>query len=174
MPAQISGSQSGTVGLINALTAVNSTSGTSIDFTGIPSGARRITVLFNNVSTTGTSNIQIQIGSGSFTTTGYVSNANYVNDAPSSNTSTGSSSTTGFLLVVDTTATQAYYAVVTINLLSGNTWICAGTGMRTPATQNGTFNAGAVALAGALDRVRITTVGGTDTFDAGAINVLYE
>jgi hypothetical protein len=35
-------------------------------------------------------------------------------------------------------------------------------------------SAGAVTLSGTLDRVRITTVNGTDTFDAGSINILYE
>ena len=37
-----------------------------------------------------------------------------------------------------------------------------------------TICAGRVTLSGALDRVRVTTVNGTDTFDAGSINILYE
>jgi hypothetical protein len=36
------------------------------------------------------------------------------------------------------------------------------------------FSAGSKTLSGTLDRVRITTVNGTDTFDAGSINILYE
>lgn len=173
MPATISGSQNGTVGLINSFTAA-SASGVAIGFVGIPSAARRITVMLNNVSTAGTSNLQLRVGSGSFSTSGYVSNANYVNDSPSSNTSTGLSSSTGFILVADTTAAQAYYGVITLNLLGSNIWVCAGTGMRTPATQNGCFNSGAITLAGALDRIQLTTVNGTDTFDSGNINILYE
>ena len=41
----------------------------------------------------------------------------------------------------------------------------------TTNTQNG---AGGVTLGGTLDRIRITTVNGTDTFDAGTINLLLE
>ena len=59
--------------LITSGTAVASTSGTSIDFTGIPSWAKRITVMFNGVSTNGTSQQLIQIGSGSVNATGYSS-----------------------------------------------------------------------------------------------------
>ena len=55
----------GAYGQLVSGTAVASTSGTSIDFTGIPSWVKRITVMFNGVSTSGTSFKQIQIGSGS-------------------------------------------------------------------------------------------------------------
>jgi hypothetical protein len=34
--------------------------------------------------------------------------------------------------------------------------------------------AGHVSLSGALDRIRLTTVNGTDTFDAGSVNIIYE
>jgi hypothetical protein len=34
--------------------------------------------------------------------------------------------------------------------------------------------AGSVTLSATLDRIRITTVNGTDTFDAGSINIAYE
>ena len=57
--------------ILTSGTAQASTSGTAIDFTGIPSWAKRITVMFNGVSTNGTSNPQIQLGSGSPTTSGY-------------------------------------------------------------------------------------------------------
>ena len=43
-------------------TAVASTSGTSVDFTSIPSWVKRITVMFNGVSTSGTSNPLVQLG----------------------------------------------------------------------------------------------------------------
>jgi hypothetical protein len=70
-------------------TAVASTSGTSIDFTSIPAWVKKITVMFDRVSTNGTSFVQVQLGtSGGFVITGYVSAA--------SNTGTGISSTTGF------------------------------------------------------------------------------
>ena len=59
--------------VITSGTSQASTSGTSIDFTSIPSWVKRITLMFNGVSTNGTSNYQIQIGSGSVTTSGYTS-----------------------------------------------------------------------------------------------------
>ena len=73
MAAQISGT--GAIGLINSMTAQNSTSGTAINFTGISSAAKRITVLFNGVGTSGSSNLQIQVGPGSYITTGYTGSA---------------------------------------------------------------------------------------------------
>ena len=61
------------VGVLTSGTAVASTSGTSIDFTGLPSWVKRITVIFNGVSLSGSSNLLIQLGTGSttYTTSGY-------------------------------------------------------------------------------------------------------
>lgn len=153
-------------------TAVASTSGTSVDFTGIPSWVKRITVMFSAVSTNGTSFYQVQIGAGSVTTSGYVSNTNYVNN--SANSTTGTSATTGYLIVHDVAAASLYTGVTVLNLINSNTWVSSGTGLRTGAPQAGIFNSGFIALGGTLDRVRITTVNGTDTFDAGTINILWE
>ena len=150
-------------------TAVASTSGTSIDFTGIPSWVKRITVMFNGVSTNGTSAIQIQLGSGSFTTSGYVGGAGRVTTASAA----GSSLTTGFLIAVISAAADTQNGSFVITNLSGNIWTCQGSVFSSnySATQTG---AGLISLGGALDRVRITTSNGTDTFDAGSINILYE
>ena len=146
-------------------TAVASTSGTSIDFTSIPSWVRRITVILSGVSTNGTSLMQVQLGSGSFTTTGYVS-AGWA-----SNTTTNSS-TTGLLLNALTAAANLQSGALVINQISSNVWVSSG---------NFAFNGGgatvvggSISLGGTLDRVRITTVNGTDTFDAGTINILFE
>ena len=148
-------------------TAVASTSGTSIDFTGIPSWVKRITVMFNGVSTSGTSFYQIQLGAGSVTTTGYI-NAVY---RGGSNTIVTAGQTTGFgIAVVSATSTVSGSAI--FSLVSGNNWSCQGTFADASANIFGT--AGSIALGGTLDRVRITTVNGTDTFDAGSINILYE
>lgn len=155
-----------TLGLTSG-TAV-SASGTAVDFTGIPSWVKRITVMFNGVSTSGTSLRLIQIGSGSFTTTGYVSSASGGGSA----SVTTSTSTAGFVVDSVAVAADATTALYTIVNISGNIWVCAGTG----AVSVGAFrsNAGNVTLSSTLDRVRITTVNGTDTFDAGTINIMYE
>ena len=152
-------------GNIKSGTAVASTSGTSIDFTGIPSTAKRITVMFNAVSTSGTSNILIQIGSGSVTTSGYVSLAQQA--------ASGATSTAGFIVTQTITAANNLYGFVGINLISGTTYVESG---NTGTGGGAVFNSsgGSPALSAALDRVRITTVNGTDTFDAGSINILYE
>ena len=148
-------------------TAVASTSGTSIDFTGIPSWAKRVTVMFNGVSTSGTSPFLLQIGSGSFVTSGYASQAS---------TSGGATVvTSGFSVSASIIATSTFSGSVTLFLIGSNTWCGSGTIANTSATSVGYVSGGnSPALSGALDRVRITTVGGTDTFDAGTINIMYE
>ena len=150
--------------LITSGTAVASTSGTSIDFTSIPSWVKRITVMFSGVSTSGTSNIQAQIGSGSVTTTGYVSGSTIG--------TTYTSATTGFLLYNNTSAADIISGVITICNITSNTWVEGGMLNNTGALRISGGNS--PALSGTLDRVRITTVNGTDTFDAGSINILYE
>ena len=150
-------------------TAVASTSGTAIDFTGIPSWVKRVTVMFSGVSTSGSSNVQIQVGSGSFTTTGY---AGTCLEAISGGTSIGANNSTGFVIHNDINGTILAYGSVVLNSFTGNTWIQVGTVGR--AATSGSFSGGSVSLSGVFDRVRITTVNGTDTFDAGSINILYE
>jgi hypothetical protein len=153
-------------------TAIASTSGTALDFTGIPSWVKRITVMLNGVSTNGTSNIQIQIGSGSFTTSGYTSSSANIDGT---NATTVSSGTSGFLIYVgNVTAASSGSGVCTINLITGNTYVHQGQIMRTSTAGLVTLSTGFLALGGTLDRVRITTVNGTDTFDAGSINLLWE
>ena len=150
-------------------TAVASTSGTSIDFTGIPSWVKRITVMFNGVSTNGTSFPQVQLGSGSVTTSGYSSFAGFLAGA---NQTSASSATTGFHMNDGTTAATRF-GIMTITNITGNTW----TSNHTMGDVGGTVvfsGAGSIALSATLDRIRITTVNGTDTFDAGSINIMYE
>ena len=144
-------------------TAKSATS-TSVDFTGIPSWVKRVTVMFDGVSTNGSSAVQIQIGSGSVTTSGY-SSLFYIN----ANVSTV---TSGFSISGYTGAADARKGVITISLLTGNTYLCNGQVSQTTAIVGHLL--GSVALGGVLDRVRITTVNGTDTFDAGTINILFE
>jgi hypothetical protein len=153
---------------ITSGTAQNSTSGTSIDFTGIPSWVKRITVMFSGVSTNGTSLPQIQIGSGSVTTTGYLGSGGV---GPTMGAST---STTGFSLTNSWAATAVFHGKAEICLLSGNVYVFSFVAGRSDAGSLLWGGGSSPALSGALDRVRITTVNGTDTFDAGSINILYE
>jgi hypothetical protein len=154
------------VGILTNGTAVASTSGTSIDFTSLPSWIKNITVMLSGVSTNGASAVMVQLGtSGGFVTTGYISG---------SESGTGSGSiTTGLACgragVVS--ASSTYYGFLQVSTLGSNVWVASGNTWDAAAAYT---NAGGVTLGGTLDRIRITTVNGTDTFDAGSINILYE
>ena len=162
-----SGAQSN--GIVSG-TAVASTSGTSIDFTSIPSWVKRITVMFSGVSTTGTSTMQVQLGAGSVTTTGYLGSMCYIS---ATSVSQGLIST-GFGVVYAPAAAYAWNGFATFTLLGSNTW-CASSNMSIGASASQmNLASGSIPLSGTLDRIRITTVNGTDTFDAGSINILYE
>jgi len=153
-------------------TSVATTSGTSIDFTSIPSWVKRVTIMFNGVSTSGTSIVQVQIGSGSVTTTGYSSNASYSNPVAS----TGFAST-GFITDNTNTAVAAYArsGALHLMLIASNTWVASGTiAFGSTALVANACGGVSPALPGALDQIRLTTVGGVNTFDAGSVNILYE
>ena len=154
---------------VNTLaTAVASTSGTSIDFTGLPSWIKRITVMFSGVSLSGTANPLIQIGSGSVTTSGYISSGAAVAGAGS----TGMASSTAGFVMNSSGAANVVSGHMVITTLGSNVWVSSHSAKY--STTFCLFGGGDITLGGALDRVRITTTNGTDTFDAGTVNILYE
>jgi len=150
-------------------TPVASTSGTSIDFTGIPSWVKRITVMFSGVSTNGTVSLLVQIGdSGGIETTGYVSSSvNATNGASSS----GTDNTSGFV-IRSASASNTWSGHMTITNLNSNLWVSSHT-LKGNTTSNAS-GGGDKTLSDTLTQIRITTANGTDTFDAGSINILYE
>jgi hypothetical protein len=155
---------------ITSGTVAASTSGVSVNFLNIPSWVKRVTVMFDGVSTNGTSNLQVQLGD-----SGGIENSSYVGQV---SIATGAVNTlaysAGFLLTQqNTVATSIYSGAMTITLLnlSSNMWaethtVGGGSGVN--------FGGGVKSLSGTLDRVCITTANGTDTFDAGSINIFYE
>jgi hypothetical protein len=156
---------------ITSGTAV-SASGTSVDFTSIPSWVKRITVMFSVVSTNGTAPMLIQLGTSSgVVTTGYASVSSVVGSGVAT-----ASNTTGFIL-----APSALYIVsghtfsgsFSLDLIGSNIWTLSGS-ICAPDQPYTYTSTGAKTLAAALDRVRITTTNGTDSFSAGTINILYE
>lgn len=147
-------------------TAIATTSGTSKDFTGIPSWVKRITFIFKDVSTNGSSAFNIQVGSGSVQTTGYSSGA-------WSSTATTVTANNGFIASISGAA-FGFTGIMTIENMGANTWVASGLSTVTGTGNTGYQSVGSVVLAGALDRIRFTTFAGTDTFDAGSINILYE
>lgn len=151
-------------------TAIASTSGTSIDFTSIPSWVKRITVNFNSVSTNGSSPRLIQLGTSSgIQTTSYNSASGYIGS------SSGFANFTSGIGINAVSAANIMYGSVVLNLLnsSDNTWAAFGTLSLSDAAFN-LIVGGAKTLNGSLDRIRITTVNGTDAYDLGSINILYE
>jgi hypothetical protein len=150
---------------------VQTASSTSVDFTSIPSWVKRITVMINGLSTNGTSDPLIQLGdSGGIENTGYVAGAAVITGG-----SAGFSSTAGFPISGSWSATVVFSGIITLALhdAATNTWTASVVGGRTDAA--GAFSGGGYKpLSATLDRVRITTVGGANTFDAGTINILYE
>jgi hypothetical protein len=157
--------------VVSSASAVGSTSGTSVDFTGIPSWVKRITVMFSAVSTNGSSQVQVQLG----ISTGVITSG-YQGSVDTSSTGVTAANVTTGLGLERTAAAGASIArsgIVTWCLIGSNTW--AGTALIGYGSNAQVSYAGtSIALGGTLDRVRITTVNGTDTFDAGTINILYE
>jgi hypothetical protein len=144
------------------------TTNTFLDFISIPSWVKRITVMLNGVSLSGASETLVQIGSTTFSTSGYNSISNETNQA---NSTAGASSTAGFVLKSGL-ASQLLTGIVTIANLSSNTWVSSHA-LRKSAT-NACYGGGDGSTSGTLDRIRITSANGTDTFDAGTVNIMYE
>jgi hypothetical protein len=162
-------------GVLVSGTAVASTSGTSIDFTSIPSWVKRITVMFNGVSTSGTSQVILRLGTSSgIETSGYLGNTAQLSDA-SSSVNYSHASNNGIVTDGGANSAGVRQGAIFISLLnaSTNTWASSGSIGRSDISSCSTLG-GVKPLAATLDRVRITTVNGTDTFDAGTINILYE
>ncbi len=156
-------------------TAVASTSGTSIDFNSIPAWVEKITVMFSGVSTNGSSQYQVQLGdSGGIENTGYTSLCTGL-AAPS--TVAVQTLASGIPILYSTFIGSAtiFTAVLNIYLLDSatNLWVFNANAARTDASAS-CITTGNKALSATLDRVRITTVNGTDTFDAGSVNIIYE
>jgi hypothetical protein len=157
------------VGVLTSGTAVASTSGTAIDFTSIPSWVKRITVMFSGVSTNGSSNLQIQLGdSGGIETNDYLGSISTLDSAVVSG-----NYTSGFLITNGTGSANSLHGAITISNISANTFVANGIIAKSETAGTRTI-AGSKALSATLDRIRITTVNGTDTFDAGSINILFE
>lgn len=157
-------------GVITAGTAVASTSGTAIDFTSIPSWVKRVTVMIADVSTNSSNASLLQFGSsGTVQTTNYKSRTSFVGG----NTGT---STSGFIWGVTGGASgNTYRGSIVATLVGSNVWVADGMVDVQDGNAQLNLNAGRVTLSGTLDILRIQAgTAGTETFDAGTINILFE
>jgi hypothetical protein len=147
-------------------TAQTSTSGTVIDFTGIPAWVEKITVMFQNVSLTTNDYYLVQLGTGSTTyaTTGYTSTASLVTTG-----NTIQAQTTGLIIYTALGAGFVSGHMVIANI-TGNSWVSSAVLKR--GTDGVQMSAGDITLGAVLTAVRVTCTGGT--FDSGTINIIYE
>lgn len=150
-------------------TAQTASSNTSFDFTGIPTWVNRVTVMGRSLSTTGTSPITLRIGDGAIVATGYLGAISQFSAAAV----TTINATTGCDVQQAVAAASVYRFRAVIERVSGNSWLIAGNGSFSSGTTTTNFGS-ELTLTGALDRLRLTTLGGTDTFDAGDISISWE
>lgn len=145
-----------------------SASGTAIDFTGIPSWAKKIKIVMSGISTNSTAPLLIQIGdSGGVENTGYKSTASTLDGGASVASYTG-----GFGIKSSGAALDISGSIDLINIGSNN-WVLSGV-LSATTTSVSFLTSGNKTLSDTLDRVRITTGSGTDTFDAGNVTIIYE
>ena len=150
-------------------TSVASTSGTSISFTSLPSWIKRITVMLNAVSSGGSSIYLVQLGTGgTATTTSYLTSATQLGSG-----AVTSFYTTGFG-ISHSASNQVWSGHFTLTNISGNIWVGSGTSASQTGSALTSTSAGNITLGGVLDMVRFTTVNGTDLFNAGSVNIMYE
>lgn len=176
MSTVIDGSASVTInsgavlGITSGTAVSNPTSpvSTSIDFTSIPSWVKRITVMFNGVSTSGTADVIVQLGTGAtptYTTSGYLGSV-------SNQAGTVENFTSGFKVVSSMAAASVYHGNILICNVTSNTW--SELAVLGNSNAGGTrMSGGSIPLAATLTAVRITT-SATDTFDLGSVNIMYE
>lgn len=145
------------------------TSGTVFEFTGLPTWVQKISVIFNEVSLSGGDDFLVQLSTGGvFVTTGYLSTSNSMNQASGT---TGASSTAGMLVYSGLGANVCSGIMTLVRVNASHTWINSHAVKR--ATTLISTGGGSLALATVLDGIRITRTG-TNTFDAGSVNIMYE
>jgi len=147
------------------------TTNTFLDFETIPSWVKRITVMLNGNSLSGTSFPLVQLGAGSIDTASYVS---YSCRAGNGVASTGQTSTAGYIMDAGGNATYLWYGTLTLIHIGSNVWVSSHSFGNFAGASFAGSGGGNKTLSGTLDRIRLTTVNGTDTFDAGSVNIMYE
>jgi len=161
---------SGSGGGISLQTVVATTSGTSIDFTGIPAAVNRVTVAFENVSLDANVSLWVQLGdSGGVETTGYE-----VVSAIIAGTVAVTVFTTAFSGTGDANAVIQRGGAITFVRLSGNTW-CGESSVASDSGTTAIFKTtGTKTLSGELTTVRLTSSTGAANFDNGNASISWE
>jgi len=158
--------------LLTRGTAQATTSGTEINFTGIPAGVKKITLMLSGVSTSSASwDLRFQLGTSSgVEATNYVMVGGYFGY---SYNGAGSATGAGFDVYYGSGAATAYHGQISLFNLSGNIWVADGSFIDAADPIYVAKGVGSKTLGSVLDRVRLTTTTGA-TFDAGTVNIMYE
>lgn len=160
-------------GAIERSTSITLTNQTAPAFTGVPSWVKRVTLMLQSVSTNGNNPPLIQLGTGStptYTTSGYVGSNGVI--------STGVSTvnfTSGFGIGVSSgqwAGTVAVSGAITISSIGSNIWVANGS-VGGNAAANVWLTTGSISLGATLTAIRLF-IDGTQQFDAGTINIIYE
>jgi hypothetical protein len=160
------------VGQIQVGATVATTSGTSIDVTGIPSWAKRVTLMLDGVSLSAAATFIVQLGdSGGIEATGYNGAASIISGSVSS-----ALHNTGFDTGYASSGTPILHGKLVFELQSyaASTWVCTGILGNSNAASTSLISGAKALSAGPLTQLRMTTTAGTATFDAGTISVSYE
>jgi hypothetical protein len=150
-------------------TESTTTGGVAVDFTSIPAGTTQITLMCT-ISSSGTSDVIFQLGdSGGFETSGYAGNV--ANQA-----ATFEALSDGFDMKLSIIAARNYTFLGNLYLedSSNNTWYCKGSCVSPGNADEHDVVLGTKSLSGALTQVRLTTSGGSDTFDAMEYNIQFQ
>lgn len=148
-------------------TAQSTTSGTAVDFTDVPSGVKKITLMFDQVSTSAADRIVVLLSTGGvLKQTGYDSASMRIQDGTAPGAFT---STTYFTAIASDNTIREWKAMYVLTNISGNKWLFSGTGSD---DTRAVVSNGVVDLGGAIDNIRIAT--DTNVFDGGQVNVMYE
>jgi hypothetical protein len=127
--------------------------------------------MFNGLSSSGTSAYLLQLGdSGGIENTGYTG----VSARQGASGNAFITSTAGFPITDTVAAANLHQGLITLSLIGVNVWVLSGLISFNGASSSPTTSSGGKTLSNTLTQVRLTTVNGTDTFDAGTINILYE
>lgn len=154
--------------------ASTTASGTAYDILNVPTWVRRITINVNNISLSGTANLFIQLGdSGGLEATGYSGSTGQGANAGSWATASASTGFTfGVAPGVAAEVITGHITFTSADPANNQTWIMSAN--LTNAAGKMILAAGAKTLSAILDRLRIYTTTGTDTFDAGTLSYIFE
>jgi hypothetical protein len=147
---------------------VATATGTAVDFTGIPSWVKRITIMLAGV-TVGGGITRLQLGTAgpTYVSSGYV--GSYSCLAQGSSTQNATNFSSAFLLADSTLSGTS--GLVTLAKVDGNTWSESST-LGASAARTA-FGGGYITLSDPLVALRLSSTTGA-SFSAGSVNIIYE